>query len=544
MISGWTTPGDNGNDTKKGKIAVKIDVYDTTLRDGSQGEGISFSVEDKIKIARRLDAFGMEFIEGGWPGAVSKDTEFFARLKAEPLRRAKLAAFGSTRKANSDVARDANLRALLDARTPVVTIVGKASAWQVTEALRVALDEGLAMIADSVAFLKGEGRDVIYDAEHFFDGYKSDPDYALRALDAAVRSGVDVLCLCDTNGGTLPHEIFEIVTAVGQRFGGVTLGMHPHNDADCGTANALAAVRAGATHVQGTVNGYGERTGNANILSVAAALRLKMGLDCLSDEAMSDLTKLSAFVDEVANVSPNPKAAYVGRNAFTHKAGLHADAISKAPRAYDHIEPTDVGNVRRLLVSEQSGSATIAQKASDMGYELNKKSPEARAILAEVTEKEHQGYAFEGAEASFELLLKKATGRYHKLFDVKGFRVLVERRAGDLAPITEATLRLKVGDEEFLTVAEGDGPVHALDNALRSGLLRFYPQLARIRLADFKVRVVTMGEGTAAKVRTIVDSAADHGAAWSTVGVSTNIIESSYQALVDAIEYGLLKETK
>ncbi|MBC8103178.1 MAG: citramalate synthase [Cytophagales bacterium] len=525
-------------------MPVKIDVYDTTLRDGSQGEGISFSVEDKVKIARRLDAFGMDFIEGGWPGAVPKDTEFFARLRAEPLRHAKLAAFGSTRKAHATAATDANLIALLQAETPVVTIVGKASAWQVTEALRVSLEEGLAMIADSVALLEGQGREVIYDAEHFFDGYKMDPDYALRALDAAAESGASVLCLCDTNGGTLPHEIYEIVTAVRQRFGGGTIGMHPHNDADCGTANALAAVRAGATQVQGTINGYGERTGNASILSIAAALRLKMGLDCLTNEAMRDMTRLSAFVDEVANVTPNPKAAYVGRNAFTHKAGLHADAIAKAPRAYDHIEPTDVGNVRRLLVSEQAGSATIAQKAADLGYALDKKSPEARAVLSEVTAREHEGYAFEGAEASFELLLQKATGRYRKLFDLLAFRVLVERRAGDAEPITEATLRLRVGDEEFLTVAEGDGPIHALDGALRAGLLRFYPQLSRIRLTDFKVRVVTMGEGTAAKVRTIVESTADHGATWSTVGVSTNIIESSYQALVDAIEYGLLKESE
>jgi 2-isopropylmalate synthase len=525
-------------------LNMKIAIYDTTLRDGSQGEGISFSVEDKIKIARRLDAFGMDYIEGGWPGAVPKDTEFFARMRETPLRRARLVAFGSTRKANSRTEDDANLRHLLAAETPVVTIVGKASAWQVREALRVDLAEGLAMIGDSVRFLKAAGREVIYDAEHFFDGFKDDPEYALAALTAATEAGVDVLCLCDTNGGTLPHEIGAIVAAVKSRFPDVTIGMHPHDDADCGTANALAAVRAGASHVQATVNGYGERTGNANVVPIAAALRLKMGYECLSDEAMSDLTKLSAFVDEVANVTPNARAPYVGRNAFTHKAGLHADAIAKAPRAYDHIEPTAVGNVRRLLVSEQAGSATIAQKAADLGYALDKRSPETRAVLAEVTEREHQGYAFEGAEASFELLLKKATGRYRKLFDLLSFRVLVERRAGDPEPTTEATIRVRVGTEEFLTVAEGDGPVHALDGALRAGLSRFYPELSRIRLTDFKVRVVTMGEGTAARVRAIVESTGDHGETWSTVGVSTNMIEASWNALVDAIEYGLLKEPK
>jgi 2-isopropylmalate synthase/homocitrate synthase family protein len=524
---------------------MKVHVYDTTLRDGSQGEGVSFSVEDKVKIARRLDAFGMDYIEGGWPGAVPKDTDFFARMRSVPLRHAKLTAFGSTRRAGGTAAEDGQLRGLLDAETPVVTIVGKSWSEQVTHALRVDLDENLAMIADSVRFLKGAGREVVYDAEHFFDGYKLDPEYALRALAAAAEAGVDVLCLCDTNGGTLPHEVFDIVSAVVARFGGVTVGMHPHDDGDCGTANALAAVRAGATHVQGTVNGYGERTGNANLIPIAAALRLKMGYDCLSDDAMRDLTDLSTFVDEVANMTPDPKAAYVGRNAFTHKAGLHVDAIMKGSgRMYEHLDPARVGNVRRLLVSEQAGSATIAQKAADLGFPLDKKSPEAKAVLAEVTRRESEGYAFEGAEASFELILKKATGRYRKLFDLVGFRVLTERRSGDDYPITEATVRLRVGSEEMLTVAEGDGPVHALDGALRSALARFYPELAEIRLTDFKVRVVTTGEGTAAKVRTIVESTAHGGETWSTVGVSTNIIEASWQALVDAVEYGLLKEPK
>ena len=521
---------------------LKIFVYDTTLRDGSQGEGVSFSVADKIKIARRLDDFGADYIEGGWPGAVPKDTEFFARLKEAPLTRARLAAFGSTRKANVRAEDDILLRHLLDAGTPVVTIVGKSSAWHVTETLRVPLEENLAMIADSVAFLKSHGKEVIFDAEHFFDGYKEDGDYTMRALRAAVDAGVDWLCPCDTNGGTLPHEIHAIIADVVRTFPDVRVAMHPHDDGDCGTANALAAVQAGATQVQGTINGYGERVGNANIIPVVAALRLKMGYDCLSDAAMHELTKLSAFVDETANVAPNPKAAYVGRNAFTHKAGLHADAISKAPRAYDHLEPERVGNTRRLLVSEQAGGATIAQKAADLGYEIDKRSPEAKAVLAEVTERERAGYSFEGAEASFELLLKKATGRYHPLFELIGFRVLTERRVSDSEPITEATLRIKVGTQEMLTVAEGDGPVHALDGALRNALSTVYPELAQIRLTDFKVRVVTTGEGTAAKVRAIVETTGENGETWSTVGVSTNIIEASWQALVDAIEYGLLRE--
>ena len=521
----------------------KIQVYDTTLRDGSQMEGISFSVEDKVKIARRLDAFGMDFIEGGWPGAAPKDTEFFARMKGVSLRGAKLVAFGSTRRPHTRCEDDPMLGHLLDADTPVVTFVGKSWDFQVRDALRVSLDENLSMIRDTVRHLKAAGREAIFDAEHFFDGYKDNPEYALATLQAAVDAGVDVLVLCDTNGGTLPHEVAEIVGAVVARFPDTVVGMHPHNDGDCGTANALAAVRAGARHVQGTVNGYGERTGNADLIPVIAALRLKMGYDCLNDAAMHDLTSLSTYVDEVANRTPNPQAAYVGKLAFTHKAGLHIDAIMKADgRAYEHVNPALVGNLRRLLVSEHSGGSTIAQKAADMGYTIDKKSPEARAVLSEVTEREHQGYAFESAEASFELLLKKATGRYRKLFDLLSFRVLVEKRAGDREAITEATLRLRVGDEEFLTVAEGDGPVHALDGALRAGLSRFYPQLNALRLTDFKVRVVTAGEGTAAKVRTIVETTADHGESWSTVGVSTNIIEASWQAIVDAVEYGLLRE--
>ena len=521
---------------------MKVSIYDTTLRDGSQMEGVSFSVADKLRIARRLDAFGVDYIEGGWPGAVPKDTDFFARLAEEPLQHAKLAAFGMTRKAGEKAEESQLLRYLLEAKTPVVTIVGKTHSRHVTETLRVPLDENLAMIRESVAFLKANGKEVIFDGEHFFDGFKDDEAYARACLTAAVEGGADWLCPCDTNGGALPHEVGEIIAALVASFPSTPIAMHPHNDGDCGTANALAAVRAGATQVQGTVNGYGERTGNANLVPIIANLRLKLGVECLGEGAVEELTALSHFVDEVANFTPFSKAAFVGRNAFTHKAGLHADAISKWPRAYDHIEPSSVGNKRRILVSEQAGSASIAQKAAELGYELDKKSPMAKELLHTVTSMEHEGYSFEGAEASFELLLKKANGTYRTFFELVTFRVFIGKRVGDELPVTEATLRLKVNGEEVLAVAEGDGPVNALDLALRKALEPAYPRLKDITLTDYKVRIVTTGEGTAAKVRTIVESTDHHGHIWSTVGVSPNLIEASWQAIVDSIEYGLLRD--
>lgn len=520
---------------------MKVFIYDTTLRDGSQMEGVSFSVEDKLRIARRLDAFGIDYIEGGWPGAVPKDTEFFARLKAEPLQHAKLAAFGMTRKAGESVEQSQLLRYLLEAEAPVVTIVGKTHSRHVSETLRIPLEENLAMIQESVAYLKAHGKEVIFDGEHFFDGYKDDQTYATACLAAAVAGGADWLCPCDTNGGTLPHEVAQIVGELVAAFPKTPVAMHPHNDGDCGTANALAAVRAGATQVQGTVNGFGERTGNANLVPVIANLRLKLGYDCLPEGAVEELTTLSHFVDEVANFSPNPKAAFVGRNAFTHKAGLHADAISKWPRAYDHIEPSSVGNKRRILVSEQAGSASIAQKAAELGYELDKKSPVAKELLQTVTSLEHEGYSFEGAEASFELLLKKANGTYQSFFELLTYRVFVGRRKSDTYTTTEATIKIRVNGEVVNAVAEGDGPVNALDLALRKALEPSFPQLSQIALTDYKVRVITTGEGTAAKVRTIVESTDHQGTTWATVGVSTNLIEASWQAVVDSIEYGLLK---
>ena len=520
--------------------STRIDIYDTTLRDGSQGEGISFSVEDKIRIARRLDAFGIDYIEGGWPGSNPKDIEFFERMKSVPLSHAKLAAFGSTRRPNRKAEDDPNLQQLLDAGTPVVTFVGKAWDFHVLEALRLPLEENLAMIADTVAFYKSHGKEVIYDAEHFFDGWKRNRDYAAQCLDAALSAGVDCVALCDTNGGTLPGEVEQIVTEVTTRFPAGKFAIHTHNDTECGVANSLVGIQSGCRQVQGTINGLGERTGNANLTSIMPSLALKLGygLNCASH--LTELSELSNYLDEIANIPPKTSAAYVGRSAFAHKGGLHVDAMRKNPETYIHLNPALVGNENRILISELSGASTILEKAQKRGLDLRKDSPETKEILMQVTALEHQGYSFEGAEASFELLVKKATGSYRRLFELIGYRVIVEKRAYDNEPITEATLKLRVGDQEMLTVAEGDGPVNALDSALRLALMPHYPELAEIRLTDFKVRVVNVKEGTAAKVRTVVDSA-DAEETWSTIGVSTNIIDASWHAVVDSIEYGLLR---
>ena len=520
---------------------TRIDIYDTTLRDGSQGEGISFSVEDKIKIARRLDAFGIDYIEGGWPGSNPKDIEFFARMKSVTLAHAKLAAFGSTRRPNRKAAEDPMLQQLLDAETPVITFVGKSWDFHVTEALRLPLEENLAMIADTVQFFKAHEREVIFDAEHFFDGWKRGAEYGAACLNAALSAGVDCIALCDTNGGTLPNEISRIVAEVIARFPQGRFAIHTHNDAECAVANSLVAVQTGAIQVQGTINGLGERTGNANLTSIMPALALKLRYDLACTPRLPELSDLSSYIDEIANVSPKTSAAYVGRSAFAHKAGLHVDALRKNPETYIHLNPALVGNENRILISEHSGSSTILEKVQKDGLELRKDSPEVKEILKQVTALEHQGYSFEGAEASFDLLVKKATGSYRRLFELVGYRVIVEKRADDREAITEATLKLRIGNEEMLTVAEGDGPVNALDSALRLALTKHYPELASIRLTDFKVRVINVKEGTAAKVRTVVDSA-DAGEVWSTVGVSTNIIDASWHAVVDSIEYGLLRK--
>ncbi len=519
----------------------RISIYDTTLRDGSQAEGVNFSLEDKVRIAHKLDEFGMDYVEAGWPGSNPKDIELFARFKKSPLRRARLCAFGSTRRPNVKAAEDELVQMLVAAETPVVTIFGKSWDFQVTHALKVPLQQNLDMIADTVRFLSERVPEVVYDAEHFFDGYKRNPEYALECLRAAADSGASLLALCDTNGGCLPHEVAEIVREVALRVR-TPIGIHAHDDAACGVANSLAAVRHGAVQVLGTFNGYGERCGNANLCPITANLRLKLDYDCLLPHSLEHLTGLSQFVDEVANLSPNTRQPYVGRSAFAHKAGVHVDSVLKHRSTYEHVAPECVGNTRRMLVSELSGGSTIVSKAAKHALDLSKKSPETRRVLKRVAEMEQEGYSFEGAEASFELLLMQEVGTYRKLFDLQGFRVIVERRGPGAEPITEATVKLSVDGEERLTVAEGDGPVHALDSALRKALARFYPELSDIKLTDFKVRVVNVREGTAARVRTIIDST-DGEETWSTVGVSTNMIEASWHALVDSVVYGLLRRS-
>lgn len=517
-----------------------IELYDTTLRDGSQGEGVSFTVQDKIRITRRLDEMGFHYIEGGWPGSNPKDVAYFEAARELKLKNAKICAFGSTRRKKMKASEDPLVVQLVEAGTPVVTIFGKSWLLHVREVLGATPDENLEMIRDTIAFLKASGREAIYDAEHFFDGYKDDPEYALATLKAAQAGGADIIVPCDTNGGTMPWEIAQVIAQVRETLGDTPIGIHTHNDCELGVANSIAAVQAGATHVQGTTNGLGERTGNANLTSIIPILKLKMGLDCISDEQLRKLSDLSAFVNELANMPPNEHQPWVGRSAFAHKAGTHADAVRKNPRTCEHIDPELVGNSRRILVSELSGGSTVVWKAEESGVELDKKSPVTRRILEKVARMEADGYVFEGAEASFDLLVKRETGQYRKVFDLVGFRVIVEKRGQDEEPITEATLKIRVNGHEELTVAEGDGPVHALDGAMRKALLRFYPELSDVRLTDFKVRVVDVKEGTAAKVRVLVEGADSHSS-WSTIGVSTNVIEASWQALADSVEYALQK---
>jgi len=521
----------------------KVYIYDTTLRDGAQGEGISFTIEDTLRIAQRLDEAGIDYIEGGWPGSNPKHADFFDQIKSVPISHSKIAAFGSTRRANIRPEDDANLKALVASGAPVMTIFGKSWDLHVTEALRVPLEENLEMIHDSIRFLKNHASEVFFDAEHFFDGYKANPDYALKALKAAVDGGADCIILCDTNGGTLPMEIRTTMEVLRQAIS-VPIGIHTHNDSEMAVANSIIAVQYGATQVQGTMNGYGERCGNANLCSIVPVLQLKMGKECVPEESLSDWASLSKFVDEIANVIPDDRQPFVGRSAFAHKAGVHVDAMMKDTRTYEHVIPETVGNTRRILISELAGASSIVHKAHRYGVDLTKKSPETRELLQQIVDLESKGFSFEGAEASFELLLEKSVGSYRKLFDLKSFRVIVERRGTDLNPTTEAVLRVVVGDEEMLTVAEGDGPVHALDNALRQALEKFYPEeLKRIKLTDFKVRVLNANEATAAGVRAVIEST-DGTALWNTVGYSTNIIEASWDAMVDSVEYGLLRQLR
>ncbi|MBI2867466.1 MAG: citramalate synthase, partial [Chloroflexi bacterium] len=498
-----------------------------------------------LRIAKKLDEMAIAYIEGGWPGSNPKDEQFFQQARALPLQNAKIVAFGSTRRADTDVASDANVQALVQAGTPVVTIVGKSDALQVTHVLETTLEENLSMISDTVSYLKGKGKQVFFDAEHFFDGYKRDPDYALRALEVAAKAGADRLVLCDTNGGSLPQEVTDVVKAVRGRVA-TPLGIHAHNDGDLGVANTLAAVQAGAVQVQGTINGYGERCGNANLVSVIANLKLKLGYGCLTDEQAAKLTETARYVSEVANLPPDPHQPYVGKSAFAHKGGIHASGVAKLESSYQHIDPAAVGNAKRILVSELAGRSNLIAKAKEFGVPLSPKGPEIKRILDYIKLQESRGFEYESAEASFELILHRASPSYKQPFALVDFMVVVEKhRRSPAATIegdvfSEATVKVKVDDEIFHTAAEGNGPVNALDAALRKALARFYPEISQVQLTDYKVRIVDGSGGTGASVRVLVESSAD-GRHWRTVGCSTNIIEASWLAVADSLEYWLLK---
>ena len=560
----------------------QVEIYDTTLRDGSQGEGINFSVADKLRIAEKLDSFGVHYIEGGWPGSNPKDIEFFAQAKRKKFKHARLAAFGSTRKKGVPVEQDDQVRLLIEAGTPVVTIYGKTSMLHVKEVLRCTPDENLAMIGDTVRFLKDHGKFVIYDAEHCFDGYKLDPEYALATWQAAEKAGADFVVLCDTNGGCLPAEIAAITkVALGQL--NCKVGIHTHDDIGLGVANALAALETGAVHVQGTVNGYGERTGNCNLVSVIPCVALKMKKTCVPTASLRKLKELSQFVDEMANMRHNPRLPWVGSAAFAHKGGTHVNAVQKLTSSYEHIDPTLVGNSRNVLISDLAGRSNIVMKAQELGFKLANDTPELKSILNRVKELENQGYEFEAAEGSLALQIQEALGKRKLPFNVDAYHVSMRRDTKE--SVCEATIKVRVGNKVSQEVAEGDGPVNALDEALRKALVQFFPELKKVKLTDYKVRILdaathktlkknlqklkklkgettdsdlvkTLAEaaglhrelltdsfksGTAAKTRVLIEST-DGKREWGTVGVSENIIEASLQALVDSMEFALLRK--
>jgi 2-isopropylmalate synthase len=520
-------------------MSKTIQIFDTTLRDGTQGEKVSFSAEDKFRIAKKLDEFGIQYIEGGWPGSNPKDMAFFEKAKTYTFKNAKVVAFGSTCRAGNNPHNDPNLQAIIDAGTLVVSIFGKTWLLHVNEALKITPKQNLSLISDSVAFLKQYGKEVIYDAEHFFDGYKDDPVYAIKTLMAAEAAGADVLVLCDTNGGTLSHEVHRIVTEVQSKVT-APIGVHTHNDCELAVANALAAIEAGAVHVQGTVNGYGERCGNANLCSVIPNLQLKMGYSCIPSDRIPYLSTLSKFVSELGNLTPDHKQPYVGKSAFAHKGGIHVSAVMKNAATYEHIKPEEVGNKRRVLVSDLSGKSNVCYKSDELGFEFDKTSDESTKIVNKLKALENAGYQFEAAEASFELLVNQLTGQTPDFFSLEGFRVIMER-SGNGESRSEATIKVRVNDQIELSAAEGNGPVHALDAALRRALFEFYPEISEMKLQDYKVRVLNEQNGTGAKVRVLVDSARD-GKNWGTVGVSRNIIDASWQALSDGVTYYLMNQ--
>ena len=541
----------------------RIWIYDTTLRDGSQQEGIALSVEDKLKIARKLDEMGVPFIEGGWPGANPKDVQFFWKLHEEPLRQAEIVAFCSTRRPQVAAADDRMLQAILAAGTRWVTIFGKSWDFHVTQGLKTSLEENLAMIQDTIEYLRTQGRRVIYDAEHWFDGYKHNRSYALQTLKAALEAGAEWIVLCDTNGGTLPHEVSQVVQDVVQSFPELSpqkekdknnfqranlqpatpspkLGIHTHNDSGTAVANALAAVVEGAQMIQGTINGYGERCGNANLCTLLPNLQLKMGYRCIEDNQLAQVTRISRLISEIVNLAPDDRAAYVGRSAFAHKGGIHVSAVERNPLTYEHIKPELLGNQRRIVISEQSGLSNVLSKARSFGIDLDKQDPACRQILERLKHLENKGYQFEAAEASFELLMRSALGQRQQWFELKGFQVHCDLLQGGI-PYSNAlaTIKVTVNGKDLLEVAEGNGPVSALDTALRKALVKFYPEIAAFHLTDYKVRILDSGTGTSAKTRVLVESS-NAQERWMTVGVSSNILEASYQAVVEGIEYGLL----
>jgi 2-isopropylmalate synthase len=517
-----------------------VKIYDTTLRDGVQAEDIAFSVEDKVRIAQRLDELGIHYIEGGWPGSNPKDLQFFQEIKSIPLSQTKIVAFGSTCRAGASPQNDPNIQALTDAGTKTVTIFGKSWDIHPLEALNITLDQNLEMIHQSVRFLKDRVSEVIFDAEHFFDGFKSNPRYALATLRVAQEAKADWIVLCDTNGGTFPYEVQSIVNEVKKEIT-VPLGIHVHNDTEMAVANTILAVREGIALVQGTINGYGERCGNANLCSIIPNLKLKMGIDCISDAQLKKITEVSRFISELANLPHHKYLPYVGDSAFAHKGGVHVSAIRKSGVTYEHVQPEQIGNRQRVLISDLSGESNILYKAAEFKIDFESKDPKVREILDTLKQLENQGFQFEGAEGSFEILIKKALGQHKKFFELMGFRVIVEKKEEEGPPLSEATIMVRVGDQVEHTAAVGNGPVNALDNAIRKALEKFYPELREVKLLDYKVRILSTKDGTAAQTRVLIESG-DGESKWGTVGVSENIIQASWQALVDSIDYKLLKE--
>ncbi len=526
----------------------KIWLYDTTLRDGAQREGISLSLTDKLNIIRKLDEMGIPFIEGGWPGANPKDVQFFWKLKEEPLKQAQVVAFCSTRRPHQSAKDDRMLKAILAANTHWVTIFGKSWDLHVTEGLKTSLEENLAMIEDTIQYLRSQGRRVIYDAEHWFDGYKQNPEYALLTLRSAIKAGAEWLVFCDTNGGTLPHEITQIVAEVVEKLdlnlddeNSIQLGIHTHNDSGTAVANAIASVLEGVRMVQGTINGYGERCGNANLCTIIPNLQLKLGYKCLESSQLTKLTSNSRLISEIVNLAPDDHAPFVGKSAFAHKGGIHVSAVAKNPLTYEHIKPEAIGNERRIVISDQSGLSNVLAKAENFGLKLDKNDATCREILQQLKDLEHQGYQFEAAEASFDLLMQSALGKREEFFEIKAFQVHCDIVLDGKTPSTNAlaTVKVAVADEQMLEVAEGNGPVSALDQALRKALVKFYPEVGKFHLTDYKVRILDGTAGTSAKTRVLIECS-NGEQRWTTVGVSTNIIDASYQAVVEGIEYGLL----